>query len=116
MTPEEMAAIRARDADDIGWTTQEGASAWVAQLRVDVRVLIAEVDRLTAYNGHLLDESEDDYGAGMAAERERIEGAVRALKVRPSVGEENDWLRGFRASRNETVDSVLAIIKERPGA
>ena len=39
-------AIRARDASDIGWTTADGMGMWVAQLRVDVRALLAEVDRL----------------------------------------------------------------------
>ena len=42
----------------------------------------------------------------------RIAGAVHRLHVDPrDRKDDNDWQRGFRASRNETVDAVLALVE-----
>ena len=77
-------AIRARDASDIGWTTADGMGMWVAQLRVDVRALLAEVDRLTtetvdAANDGYRSGGKRGYAEGVDAERARIRAAVEAL-------------------------------------
>ena len=66
MTSGDLAAIRAHVARRGNLTWRDGED------------LLAEVDRLTAENGHLLDESQDDYEAGMGHERARILAAVEA--------------------------------------
>ena len=75
----DLDAIRARDAHDAVWTTRAGASAWVAQLRVDVRVLLALLDAAQAE----VDSATEDaiaHGRAMAAvERARIVEAMNRI-------------------------------------
>jgi hypothetical protein len=105
-------AIRARDAE---WV--DGGAAvldkWAGLMPAvdDRRTLLAEVDSLN-------DERADLYRqlayAGLSAledERARIRKAVEALRIEGSKGDAvNDWQKGYRDSRNETVDLVLAML------
>lgn len=68
-----------------------------------VLALLAEVDRLTtAIATELVTAS---------MERARIRAAVGKLRVRDKAKGENDYFRGYRDSRNETVAAVLAIVE-----
>jgi hypothetical protein len=83
MTPQELDAIRARDATT---NQHELDRSWPA---ADRRALLAEVDRLTAENAALRDEWDGTEGAspawwrgsdhGVAAERARIRAGVEGL-------------------------------------
>jgi uncharacterized coiled-coil DUF342 family protein len=110
-------AIRARDAE---WA--DGGVAvldkWAALMPAveDRRTLLAEVDSLNDDKADLYRQLAYAGSSSREGERARIHKAVEALRIAGSKEDVvNDWQKGYRDSRNETVAFVLSIIGGEAG-
>ena len=110
MTPDELDAIRARDAAYgghavlvYGYGPHDWRDSWGSDPAVaDRRALLAEVDRLTALRTATLEVLSDD--AAMALERARIRAAVEGL---PFGGDsEGEYVLGWEDAKAHVLAAI----------
>ena len=97
-----------REEADRAWAIVDLQSKELDAHQAERMALFTEVDRLRAD----VTQAYRDRADGRASERARIVEAVRGLHVGTrDHKDDNDWMRGFRQSRNETVDAILALLE-----